>query len=92
MEIKLKPGNTKNKISQFPPAIASYYKYVYKVSAKYTGINRPNYKKKADYSGIIPVNGHDICNYVARYDMANFQIQAIMKLDGKLDFDKLVKQ
>ena len=40
---------------------------------------------------IIPADAHDMCNYVAKYHMANFQIQAIMKLDGRLDFDKLVK-
>lgn len=40
---------------------------------------------------IIPADAHDMCNYVAKYHMANFQIQAIMKLDGQLDFDKLVK-
>ncbi len=39
----------------------------------------------------IPVDGHDICNYVFRYKLANFQIQAVMKLDGRLDFDKLSK-
>jgi len=42
-------------------------------------------------TGIIKANAHDICNYVARYYMANSQIQAIMKLDGKLDFDRLAK-
>lgn len=40
---------------------------------------------------IIPADAHDICNYVAKYHMANFQIQAIMKLDGRLDFNTLVK-
>src|SRR4051812_19530394 len=38
-----------------------------------------------------PANGHDICNYIARYGMANHQIQAIMRLDGRLDFEKLSK-
>jgi NRPS condensation-like uncharacterized protein len=37
----------------------------------------------------IQANGHDICNYIAKYGMANFQIQAVMKLDGRLDFDRL---
>ncbi len=39
----------------------------------------------------IPADGHDICNYVARYKLTNFQIQAVMKLEGNLDFDKLSK-
>ncbi len=37
----------------------------------------------------IPANGHDICNYLARYGMANYQIQTVMKLDGSLDFELL---
>lgn len=45
----------------------------------------------AQIPDIIPADAHDLCNYVAKYNMANFQIQAIMKLDGRLDFDKLVK-
>lgn len=36
-------------------------------------------------------NGHDIYNYVARFDLANYQIQAILKLDGHLNFNKLAK-
>ena len=39
----------------------------------------------------IPVNAYDKCNYIARYDLASSQIQAIMKLDGRLDFNNLVK-
>ncbi|QNU68767.1 alcohol acetyltransferase [Ruminiclostridium herbifermentans] len=39
----------------------------------------------------IPVNAYDKCNYVAKYDLASSQIQAIMKLDGRLDFNNLVK-
>ncbi len=42
-------------------------------------------------SDTIPADAHDMCNYVAKYHMANFQIQAIMKLDGRLDFDMLVE-
>lgn len=40
---------------------------------------------------IVPTGGYDICNYFAKYNIANSQIQAIMKLDGRLDFDKLVR-
>lgn len=42
-------------------------------------------------STVIPADGYDICNYIAKYDMANYQIQAIMKLDKRLDFNTLVK-
>lgn len=54
-------------------------------------MNKANREDPADKSGIIPADAYDICNYSAKYNMANFQIQAIMKLDGRLDFDKLVK-
>ena len=47
-------------------------------------------KNPTQIPDIIPADAHDMCNYVAKYHMANFQIQAIMKLDGQLDFDKLV--
>ncbi len=40
---------------------------------------------------VIPVNAYDKCNYIARYDLASSQIQAIMKLDGRLDFNNLVR-
>lgn len=40
-------------------------------------------------SDIMPAYAHDFGNYVARYGMGNFQIQVIMKLDGRIDFDKL---
>ncbi len=40
---------------------------------------------------IVPTGGYDICNYFAKYNIANSQIQAIMKLDGRIDFDKLVR-
>jgi NRPS condensation-like uncharacterized protein len=91
MKNELKSEKPKIKISKFPPTIASYYKNINKVFAKYISMNIPVDKKTVDSSGIIPVNGHDICNYIAKYDMANFQIQAIMKLDGRLDFDVLVR-
>lgn len=48
--------------------------------------------KKLDYdagSDIMPAYAHDFGNYVARYGIGNFQIQVIMKLDGRIDFDKL---
>lgn len=41
--------------------------------------------------GYLIANGHDIFNYVARFGSANFQIQIVMKLNGRLDPDKLQK-
>jgi len=40
---------------------------------------------------VFPSNGHDIYNYFARFGIANFQIQAIMELEGKIDFEELKK-
>lgn len=47
-----------------------------------------------DAAGItlqMPANGHDVFNYVARYGAANFQIQSIITLNGKLDPEILRK-
>lgn len=99
MENKLEYGNTKIEFPKCPPTIASYYEDIRKVFEKYISLNRPNYKDTINSSGIkpnaipatIPVNAYDICNSFARYDLASSQIQAIMKLDGRLDFNKLVR-
>ncbi len=70
--------------------IASYYKLSAKIFEKYMEVYNP----KPEYytnggKNIILANGHEIYNYVARYGVSNLQIQAVMKLDGRLDFDKL---
>ncbi len=91
MKFKLMSGYNKINMSKFHPKAGSYYKKLKKVLAKCSGINRQNPKNTVDSSEIIPVNAYDICNYVAKYRAANFQIQAIMQLDGRLDFDKLVR-
>lgn len=57
-----------------------------KVIKKYTNLNKPVLETNPD---IMPAYAHDYGNYVARYGMGNFQIQAVMKLDGKIDFDLL---
>lgn len=59
--------------------------------SKFIGINKVKFKKNKNSSNCIPADGHDIGNYVFRYKLANFQIQTVMKLDGRLDFDKLSK-
>lgn len=50
--------------------------------------NQSHWSKKSR-EGTFPANGHDIFNYVSRYSMSNCQIQAIMRFDERLDFDKL---
>lgn len=47
--------------------------------------------KYRNYPDNLPANGHDISNYLARYGMANYMIQSVLKLDGRLDFGKLSK-
>ncbi|ACL75574.1 condensation domain-containing protein [Ruminiclostridium cellulolyticum] len=91
MKFKLKPCNNKINMSKLPPTTGSYFRKLKKSLAKYSGINKLNFSNTVNSSEIIPANAYDICNYVAKYKTANFQIQAIMKLDGRLDFDKLVK-
>jgi len=44
-----------------------------------------------DKSDILMANGHDIYNYTARYRLSDFQIQTVMKLNGRLDRNKLLK-
>jgi len=70
---------------------ADYYKNFNKAFAKYGTPCKTSRKIIKDNPDIIPADANDIYNYVARYDMANYQIQAIMKLGGKLDFKKLKK-
>lgn len=64
-----------------------------KVIENFTKTQNQNHtsEKANDNTGILPVNGHDIYNYVARYGMANFKIQTILKLDSKLDHEMLLK-
>ncbi|MDF2524186.1 MAG: uncharacterized protein K0R31_1827 [Clostridiales bacterium] len=77
----------------FPPSIMSSLNKLNKTISKF--IYKENqihtYEKVEGTPGIMPATGNDIYNYVARYGMANFQIQTVMKLNGRLDFDKLLK-
>ncbi|WP_407308950.1 condensation protein [Desulfosporosinus sp. SB140] len=74
-----------------PLYMVSYYKELGKVFEKYLDINKPGIGKIPDSPDVLPANGHDIYNYIARYGMGNFHPQAILRLDGRLDFDRLVK-
>jgi len=69
----------------------NYCKSINKAFSKYGTLYKTCRKNTKDSSDIIPADAHDICNYVARYDMANYQIQAILKLNGKLNFNRLKK-
>lgn len=74
-----------------PHYMVSYYKELGKVFEKYLDISKHGIGKIPDSPDVLPANGHDIYNYVARYGMGNFHSQAILRLDGRLDFDRLVK-
>ncbi len=63
-------------------------KAIKKSFSKYTNMNKSALEDTQD---IMPAFAHDFGNYVARYGMGNFQIQAVLKLDGRMDFDILVK-
>lgn len=52
-------------------------------------MKKPDLGKLADNPDIMPAYMHDTGNYAARYGMGNFQIQAVLKLDSRLDFNKL---
>ncbi|WP_010245543.1 condensation domain-containing protein [Acetivibrio cellulolyticus] len=68
-----------------------YYKELNKAFVGYWDTNEHEIGKIPDEPDVLPVNGHDIYNYVARHGMGNFHSQAILNLDGRLDFDKLSK-
>jgi hypothetical protein len=57
-------------------------------------IKEPQYRTY-DYigniPGAIPATGNDIYNYIARYGMANYQIQAVLNFSRRLDPMKLIK-
>ncbi|AEY67884.1 condensation domain-containing protein [Clostridium sp. BNL1100] len=59
--------------------------------SKFIGVNKAKRKETKNSLDCIPADGQDIYNYIARYRIANSQTQVVMKLDGRLDFDKLLK-
>lgn len=95
MENKSKYGNTKIEFPKYPPAMVSYYNNIRKMFENYMKFNKSvskdTFKSSGTLPAIIPASGYDIYNYIAKYGMASFQLQIIMKLDGRLDFDKLVR-
>lgn len=74
-----------------PCYMESYYRKLGKVFEKYQDISMQEIGKIPDSPDVLPANGHDIYNYIARYGKGNFHSQAILRLDGRLDFDRLVK-
>ncbi|WP_010245556.1 condensation domain-containing protein [Acetivibrio cellulolyticus] len=89
MKLKFKSPKTKIQPSKDLSEIRSYYKKISKSFTKQINMNNPTYNAIPDSTDVMPAYAHDYGNYVARYGMGNFQIQVVMKLDGKLDFDML---
>lgn len=65
----------------------SYINMLEKIIHLYSQSN----KHEKENIGCFPANGHDIYNYVARYNLSSLQIQSILKFDNRLDFDILKK-
>lgn len=81
-----------NKLSEkISSKAVTYSKEAGKAFEKYTRMNKPDFGNKSAIPDIMPAYGHDIGNYAAKYGMGNFQIQAILKFDSRLDFDKLLR-
>lgn len=89
MKEKFKSGNAKIKLPKISPNITGSFKDIKKVFAKDTKKDKPTCEDTSDSSDIMPAYAHDFGCYVARYGMGTFQIQVMMKIDGRLDFDKL---
>lgn len=67
---------------------SEFLKTLYKSNSN-IHIKKQESGKAADDPDMMRANGHDIYNYAARYGLANCQIQAVLKLDGRIDFDLL---
>lgn len=75
--------------SLFPPGLLSRFKTLNAFFGKSTSTDIQASELPVYAPGTYPANGHDIYNYVARFGAANYQIQAVLQLDGLLDPDKL---
>lgn len=70
-------------------SIIGYYRNISGKLDKYIIPTRADHFITEGIPDIIPAYGHDTGNYAARYGMGNYQIQAILKLDGRIDFEQL---
>lgn len=75
-------NNIDNVFPNFSAAITNYFENIKEMFEN-------NFTNNS--SRTIPASGYDIYNYLAKYGMASYQLQIIMKLDGRLDFDRLVR-
>ncbi len=84
-------GRTEATIPVFPSSIEAYNNDIIKSFIRYTNINTTAVIQQENIPDIIPANAHDIGNYIAKYGIANFQIQVVLSLNGRLDYNKLVR-
>lgn len=77
----------------FPHIIMNCCKPINNLINKYTIGEKQlgTYENISGKPGIIPATGNDIYNYIARYGMANFQIQIVVNLNGILNHNTLLK-
>ena len=54
-------------------------------------IDNSSEDNSSDNLDIFPASGHDILNHLSQYNMPFLQLQAILKLDGRLNLDKINK-
>lgn len=66
-----------------------FYNYFTREFSKYMNMYNPDIAHAEGIPEIMPAFGHDIGNYAARYGMGNYTIQIVLKLGGKLDYEKL---
>ncbi len=88
-ENKSRNNNFKTEFPKFPVAITNYFENIRMMFESYINFYKPINNSTNSSSKTIPASGYDIYNYLAKYGMASFQLQIIMKLDGRLDFDRL---
>lgn len=73
-----------------PSNFSSYFRNMNHLFEEFWHTKKPGAGDLPDNPDILHANGHDIYNYVARYGLTNHQIQAVMTLDGHMDFDRLL--
>jgi NRPS condensation-like uncharacterized protein len=74
---------------KLPHYMSGYFREMNKLFEKYAEPERGDTGTIPDSPDVFPANGHDIFNYIARFGMGNYNIQAVLTMDGRLDYEKL---
>jgi NRPS condensation-like uncharacterized protein len=75
----------------FPPPLREFGNNLTKAYESLLALSRNTHLSEHDTNGYMLATGHDIYNYVARFGIANFQIQTVLRLDGRLNPHRLKK-